>query len=64
MTIRGNIDIYNEDCIAHMQSMPENSVDLVVTSPPYDNLRTYNDGSEWNFDVFTAVADNLFRVVK
>lgn len=64
MVIRNSIDIYNADCVAHMQSMPDNSVDLVVTSPPYDNLRTYNDGSMWNFDVFKSVADSLFRVVR
>ena len=64
LIIRPDIDIYNENCIDHMQSMSDNSVDLVVTSPPYDNLRTYNDGSSWSFDVFKRVADGLFRVVK
>ena len=47
-----------------MGDLPNESVDLVVTSPPYDNLRTYNDSSEWSFDVFTKVADQLYRVVK
>lgn len=26
-----------------MKSIPDKSIDLTVTSPPYDNLRTYND---------------------
>ena len=65
MIVRDNIDIYNADCITHMQSMPDNSIDLVVTSPPYDNLRTYNsDTTDWNFDTFQSVADNLFRILK
>ena len=32
--------IYNENCLETMKDMP--AVDLVVTSPPYGNLRTYN----------------------
>lgn len=43
-----------------MERMPDSFVDLVVTSPPYDNLRTYNG---FTFD-FEPVADELFRVVK
>ncbi len=34
--------IYNENCLATMAKMPDNFLDLTVTSPPYDNLRTYN----------------------
>lgn len=65
MIVRDSIDIYNADCIEHMQAMREGSIDLVVTSPPYDNLRTYNaDGSKWNFDVFKQVAGGLFRVIR
>jgi DNA modification methylase len=36
------------------------SVQLTVTSPPYDNLRTYN-GFTWDFE---SVARELFRVTK
>lgn len=43
-----------------MANMPDNFIDLVVTSPPYDNLRTYNG---YSFD-FEAVAKELYRVVK
>jgi|TARA_R100000455_G_scaffold16779_2_gene8109 site-specific DNA-methyltransferase (adenine-specific) len=46
------------------QLMEPDSVNLVVTSPPYDNLREYNDSSSWNFDVFKKVADGLIRVLK
>ncbi len=56
--------IYNESCITGMQKMEENVVDLCVTSPPYDDLRTYNDSSKWDFNVFKDVADNLYRVMK
>ena len=51
---------YNENCLDTMARMPDNFVDLTVTSPPYDNLRTYNG---YSFD-FEAVAKELFRVAK
>jgi len=43
-----------------MARMPGGFIDLVVTSPPYDNLRKYNG---YSFD-FEAIAKELFRVVK
>jgi hypothetical protein len=56
--------VYKENCIAGMQQMDAESVDLCVTSPPYDDLRTYNDSSKWDFEVFKQVAQELYRVVK
>lgn len=55
--------IYNEDCRTTMDKMPDNFVNLVVTSPPYDSLRTYNDESSWNFDIFKEIANRLYRVM-
>ena len=52
--------IHVENCLDTMKRMPDAFVDLVVTSPPYDDLRTYNG---YSFD-FEAIAVELFRVVK
>lgn len=52
--------IYCMDNVQGMQLMDEESVDLVVTSPPYDNLRNYNG---FSFD-FENVANALLRIVK
>jgi site-specific DNA-methyltransferase (adenine-specific) len=52
--------VYNEDCLVTMGNMPDNFVDLTVTSPPYDNLRTYNG---FSFD-FESIAKELYRVTK
>jgi site-specific DNA-methyltransferase (adenine-specific) len=41
MTFSMNM-IYNANCIELMNSMPESLIDLVVTSPPYDDLRNYD----------------------
>ncbi len=51
---------YNENCLDTMSRMPDKFIDLVVTSPPYDDLRTYNG---YCFD-FENVAKELFRVTK
>jgi len=48
------------DCLTEMQKLEENSIDLTVTSPPYDNLRTYNG---YTFD-FEGIAKELYRVTK
>jgi len=52
--------IYNMDCVEGMKLLDSESIDLVVTSPPYDNLRAYNG---YTFD-FEGVANELWRVVK
>lgn len=52
--------IYNENCLITMDKMDNESVDLTVTSPPYDTLREYNG---YDFD-FRNTAERLFRVTK
>ena len=52
--------IYNMDCLEGLRLLDDNSIDLTVTSPPYDNLRTYNG---YSFD-FEEIAKELFRVTK
>ena len=41
--------IHNENCLDTMARMKDNFIDLTVTSPPYDNLRTYN-GYSFDFE--------------
>ena len=52
------------DCLERMKEIPDGSVDLTVTSPPYDNLRTYNNTLEWGEHVWKPVLEELFRVTK
>lgn len=53
------------DCLERMMEIHDGSVDLTVTSPPYDNLRTYNDTlNDWNADKWQAILRELFRVTK
>ena len=52
--------IYNMDCVEGLKQLPNDCIDLTVTSPPYDNLRTYHG---YTFD-FPSIAQELFRVTK
>ena len=53
------------DCLERMKEIPDGSVDLTVTSPPYDNLRTYNGNNAlWGEHVWKAAIKDLFRVTK
>ena len=56
--------LYNGDCRKVLFSLDNESVDLVVTSPPYDNLRTYEGTCEWNFKIFKQVAYGLYKTLK
>lgn len=52
--------IYLENCLETLGRMPDDFIDLVVTSPPYDGLRSYNG---YSFD-FEAIAKQLFLKIK
>ncbi len=52
--------IYNEDCLITTRRMPDNFVDFVITSPPYDDIRNYNG---YNFE-FEKIAHELYRILK
>ena len=55
-----NVDLYLMDCLEWMSTLSENSVDMTLTSPPYDNIRNY-DG--YVFD-FKETANQLYRITK
>ena len=48
------------DCLEGMKNLPNDYIDLTVTSPPYDNLRSYN---RYGFN-FEGIAEELYRVTK
>ena len=57
--------IYNMDCVEGMKMLDDDCIDCVVTSPPYDNLRSYDGvGETWNFEKFKQVAEQITRVLK
>lgn len=52
--------IHCGDNVELMKHLPDNYIDLTVTSPPYDDLRKYNG---YSYD-FESVAKELYRITK
>lgn len=62
---------YNENCLDTMKKMPDNFIKLTITSPPYDDLRSYNKNIKGNKEEFNGysfpfeeIAKELFRVTQ
>ena len=59
--------IINLDCLVGLEKIENESIDMVLTSPPYDNLRKYhldNIKNEWNEKIWKKVITELYRVIK
>jgi site-specific DNA-methyltransferase (adenine-specific) len=57
--------IYHEKCENFMERLEKNSVDLVLTSPPYADLRDYTKISPDEYvDWFLPISDGIYRVLK
>ena len=52
--------IYNENCLDTMKRIPNEFIDTIITSPPYDKLRDYKT---YSFD-FEPIAIELYRILK
>jgi len=58
------INLILGDCLEKMKNIPDKSIDLILTSPPYDNLRNYNNSLSWGFEIFQSIANELKRILK
>ncbi len=59
--------IIEESCTTALLKLKKSSIDLVVTSPPYDDLRSYETNSKgegWSHAVFLEVVKGLTHAVK
>ena len=56
--------LYHGDCVEIMKKLPNSIIDMTITSPPYDNLRNYNNTLNWNFDIFKNIAQELYNITK
>lgn len=62
---------FNENCLDTMSRMPDNFINLTITSPPYDEIRNYNKNIKGFSDEFNgysfpfeSIAKELYRVTK
>ena len=58
--------IQNIDCLAGINSLKDASIDMVLTSPPYDNLRNYKNETckHWNEFIWKPIIADLYRIIK
>lgn len=58
--------IYHANCLDLMKTMDDGCVDLIITSPPYENLREYGKGKDYTFtfDEFFRIVPELKRVLR
>lgn len=58
--------IYNIDCLEGMQAMPDNSVDLIVTDPPYGVgfSKGFNDSKEHVESLCSTWLKEMYRLLK
>lgn len=62
---KASVKLILGDCIEKMKDIPENSIDMVMTSPPYDNVRDYGkDFTGWGEHIWKPVLGGIFRVLK
>lgn len=52
--------LINDDCVRVMEKFRDKSIDMAITSPPYDNLRSYKG---YSFP-FEEIARQLYRILK
>jgi len=57
---KNDIYLYLQDCIVWMKTLEDNSVDMTLTSPPYDDIRNYKG---YCFD-FESTAKEMYRITK
>ena len=59
------INLMKGDCLEKMKEIESGSVDMVLTSPPYDNLRDYGkDFIGWGDHIWKPCLDEIYRTLK
>jgi len=56
--------IYNDDCLKVLKTIPDESIDLVITSPPYFQQRDYGNIGIGNEDTVEEYIENLILIFK
>lgn len=64
--------VYNEPCLETCKRLPDESVDCVITSPPYFQLRDYGYPEQWGLEPtfneylehLWTLMDEIYRILK
>lgn len=55
------IKLYNEDCISGMDKLPDNSIDCIITDPPYKYLKKQKLETDFDEDKFFAQCNRVLK---
>jgi len=60
------VELYLGDCLEIMQELEDNSIDLIITSPPYFNLREYSNWETYDAYIYSVDLwfEQLSRIIK
>lgn len=65
--LSNTVTVYNGDCIKLLKRLPDKSIDLIVTSPPYCIGKAYEDPND-DIETFkkqhSAIFEDIYRVLK
>jgi len=56
--------LYHGDCLGVMHDIPSKSIDMILTSPPYDKLRNYNNSLDWGSHIWKPMIEEFLRIIK
>ena len=55
-----NINLYNQDCLEMMLLIPDNSIDMILTDPPYGTIKGI--GKSTDFGMTNNEWDNIINI--
>ena len=58
------IDLIHGDALELLKNIESSSIDMILTSPPYDDTKNYNNSLSWNFETFKNISFQINRVIK
>ena len=60
-----NVKLFHSENLKVLKTLKNNSINLTLTSPPYDNLKNYKKTIKfWTFSDFKKIAHELYRITK
>src|ERR1035437_10184734 len=56
--------VHNVDCMEFVKKLPDNSINCVITSPPYYQLRDYGFSGQWGLEkTYNLYLDHLISLM-
>lgn len=56
------INLYNDDCLKILQNLNKNSIDLIITSPPYNLGNKHHTGNKYHSSYDDKMPENEYQI--